>query len=97
MAVSNEIEAVKVSLRINTVLFDDEISALIDSAKSDMAGAGVDVNDKTQLHLLCRQSNSIAALISRLPPTANGHGITKNCVMQWRREEHKHNECGYSC
>lgn len=47
MAVSNEIEAVKVSLRINTVLFDDEISALIDSAKSDMAGAGVDVTDKT--------------------------------------------------
>lgn len=47
MAVSNEIEAVKVSLRINTVLFDDEISALIDSAKSDMTGAGVDVNDKT--------------------------------------------------
>lgn len=46
MAVSNEIEAVKVSLRINTVLFDDEISALIDSAKSDMAGAGVDVTDK---------------------------------------------------
>lgn len=65
MAVSNEIEAAKVSLRINTVLFDDEISALIDSAKSDMAGAELMSTTKTQLHLLCRQSNSIVVLIFR--------------------------------
>ncbi len=68
MAVSNEIEAVKVSLRINTVLFDDEISALIDSAKSDMAGAGVDVNDKNSTALVmqaikfyCRAHFSVTA------------------------------------
>lgn len=68
MAASNEIEAVKVSLRINTVLFDDEISALIDSAKSDMAGAGVDVNDKNSTALFmqaikfyCRAYFSVTA------------------------------------
>lgn len=68
MAVSNEIEDVKVSLRINTSLFDDEISALVDAAKSDMTGAGVDVDDKGSTALVmqavkfyCRAYFSVTA------------------------------------
>ena len=64
MAVSNEIEAVKVSLRINTVLFDDEISALI-LPKVTWQVQELMSTTKTQLRLLCRQSNSIAVLIFR--------------------------------
>lgn len=41
-----EVEAVKKALRISTALFDDEISALVDAAKADMTGAGINVDNK---------------------------------------------------
>ena len=54
------ISAVKMSLRISTSAFDDELSELIDACKSDLAMKGVDKIDDSEkltrqaIQLYCR-------------------------------------------
>ena len=43
MASQDIIKAVKLSLRLSTVAFDDEIAMLIDSCTLDLQGAGVSI------------------------------------------------------
>ena len=44
MASQDMIKAVKLSLRLSTVAFDDEIAMLIDSCTLDLQGAGVSIS-----------------------------------------------------
>lgn len=44
MASQDIIKAVKLSLRLSTVAFDDEIAMLIDSCTLDLQGAGVSIS-----------------------------------------------------
>ena len=46
------LDAVKLSLRVSTTAYDNEISSLIDAAVKDLGIAGVDNDDKTDALIL---------------------------------------------
>ena len=55
MASQDIIKAVKLSLRLTTDVFDNEISMLIDSCTLDLQGAGVSISSTSDCFLLQRK------------------------------------------